>query len=228
MIEAYKKYDRFLIAVDCIIFGFDGVRLKALLIHRGFEPEKNKWSLMGGFVNASESVDAAAERILFQLTGLNNIYMEQLYSFGDVARDRGGRVISISYFALIRSDNYSEDLMQRYNARWFDLDKVPPLIFDHKKMLRMAKERLEEKAATHPIGLELLPNKFTLPQLQSLYEAIYERPLDKRNFTKKILGLQIFNKLNNKDKTSSRKGAYYYEFDRKKYEELEKSTIKFG
>ena len=227
MIAEYKKYDQFLLAVDCIIFGFDGSRLKALLIHRGFEPEKGKWSLMGGFVNMDESVDDAAKRILYELTGLNKIYMEQLHCFGDVQRDRGGRVVSIAYFALIRSDEYSEILMSRYNSQWFDLDEVPQMVFDHAKMLQMAREKLEEKVSNHPIGFALLPNKFTLPQLQALYEAIYDRALDKRNFTKRILALQILNKLDKKDKISSRKGAYYYVFDKKKYAELEKTGIKF-
>lgn len=227
MIAAYKQYDQFLFSVDCIIFGFDGARLKALLIHRGFEPAKGKWSLMGGFVKKEESVDDAAKRILFQLTGLEKVYMEQLHCFGDVKRDKGGRVISIAYFALIRADDYSAMLMDKYHASWFDLDKVPKLVFDHAKMLEMAKERLQQKVSNHPIGFQLLPDQFTLPQLQALYEAIYERNLDKRNFNKKILSLKILNKLNKKDKLSSRKGAYYHVFDQKKYAELERTGMKF-
>jgi len=226
LIAEYKKYDQFLLAIDCIIFGFDGTRLKALLIRRGFQPEQGKWSLMGGFVNKEEGVDAAAKRILYQLTGLNNIYMEQLSCFGEVNRDPGGRVVSIAYYALIRLEDYSHQLMQEHEARWFDLNRVPPLIFDHKKMIRMAKERLQQKVMNHPIGFELLPNKFTLPQLQALYEAIYESPLDKRNFTKKILSLQILNKLDEKEKTSSRKGAFYYVFDHRKYMQLDKEGVK--
>lgn len=227
MIAAYKNNDQFLIAVDCIIFGFDGHRLKALLIRRRLEPQKGKWSLLGGFVHKNESVDAAAKRILYQLTGLDNIYMEQLHCFGEVKRDQGGRVISIAYFALIRSDHYNSLMMEKYNAHWMALDEVPELIFDHSSMLQMAKERLQQKVSNHPIGFALLPKNFTLPQLQGLYEAIYATPLDKRNFAKKILSLQILNKLDKKDKMSSRKGAYYYVFDRKKYAELEKTGMKF-
>ncbi|MGV3766881.1 MAG: NUDIX hydrolase [Chitinophagaceae bacterium] len=226
MIAEYQQYDRLLVAIDCIIFGFDGSRLKALLIKRGFEPELGKWSLMGGFVNKAEGVDDAARRILYELTGLDRIYMEQLHCFGDTDRDPGSRVLSIAYYALIRLEDYSEELMNTHNAKWFDLKKVPPVIFDHKKMIRMAKERLRQKVLNHPIGFELLPHKFTLPQLQSLYEAIYESPLDKRNFSKKILSLQILNKLNEKEKESSRKGAFYYVFDEQKYMELDKSGLK--
>lgn len=226
MIAEYQQYDRLLVAIDCIIFGFDGNRLKALLIKRGFEPELGKWSLMGGFVNKAEGVDDAARRILYELTGLDRIYMEQLHCFGDTDRDPGSRVLSIAYYALIRLEDYSEELMSTHNAKWFDLKKIPPVIFDHKKMIRMAKDRLRQKVMNHPIGFELLPQKFTLPQLQSLYEAIYESPLDKRNFSKKILSLQILNKLNEKEKESSRKGAFYYVFDEQKYMELDKSGLK--
>lgn len=226
-LNKYKSHDRLLVAIDCIIFGFDGNQLQALLIKRGFEPEKGKWSLMGGFTNQDESTDEAAVRVLHQLTGMNNIYMEQLYCFSDVNRDPAGRVISIAYFALINIADYSEQLQFEHEAKWFPLDKIPDLIFDHKKMVALAKERLQQKVANHPIGFELLPEKFTLPQLQSLYEAIYESPLDKRNFTRKILSLEILNRLNEKNKSSSRKGAFYYVFDKKKYQELNYEGVKF-
>src|SRR4249920_657097 len=216
----YKNHDRFLLAADCIIFGFDGEQLKALFIKRGFEPEIGKWSLMGGFVNRNESVDEAAGRVLNQLTGLNNVYMEQIGCFGEADRDPGGRVVSIAYFALINIADYNETLMKEHNAKWFTIDKIPALVFDHKKMVMLAKERLQQKVANHPIGFELLPEKFTLPQLQSLYEGIYEEPIDKRNFTRKILSLNILKKLSEKEKESSRKGAFYYVFDRDKYGKL--------
>jgi ADP-ribose pyrophosphatase YjhB (NUDIX family) len=226
-INKYKSQDRLLVAVDCIIFGFDGTQLQALFIKRGFEPEKGKWSLMGGFTNQNESTDEAAVRVLRQLTGMDNIYMEQLYCFSEVDRDPAGRVISIAYFALINIEDYNEQMLFEHEARWFPLNKIPDLIFDHKKMVALAKERLQQKVANHPIGFELLPEKFTLPQLQSLYEAIYESPLDKRNFTRKILSLEILNRLNEKNKTSSRKGAFYYVFDKKKYSQLNHDGVKF-
>ena len=223
----YKNHDRLLVSVDCIIFGFEGKHLKGLFIKRGFEPQKDKWSLMGGFVDKEESVDDAAARILDQLTGLTDIYMEQLHCFGAVNRDPGGRVISIAYFALIKIDDYSEELMKTHNARWFELSKVPGLIFDHKQMVKLARERLQQKVANHPIGFALLPDKFTLPQLQNLYEAVYETPLDKRNFTRKVLSLGILNKLKEKEKESSKKGAFYYTFDKAKYKRLEHEGVRF-
>jgi 8-oxo-dGTP diphosphatase len=223
----YRNHDRLLIAVDCIIFGFEGKHLKGLFIKRGFEPQRGKWSLMGGFVNKDESVDEAAARILNQLTGLTNIYMEQLHCFGNVKRDPGGRVISVAYFALIRIDDYDSQVMQLHNAEWFELDKVPGLIFDHRQMVKRALEQLRQKVANHPIGFELLPDKFTLPQLQNLYEAVYETPLDKRNFTRKILSMGILNKLKEKEKETSRKGAFYYIFDKAKYTRLEREGVRF-
>lgn len=226
-IEQYKIHDRFLLAVDCIIFGFDGDTLKALFVKRGFEPELGKWSLMGGFVSRTESVEEAATRVLNQLTGLDKIYMEQIGCFGDVERDPGGRVVSIAYFALINIADYSEAMMQEHNAKWFSIDKIPPLVFDHKKMVSIARERLQQKVVNHPIGFELLPEKFTLRQLQNLYEAIYGSELDKRNFTRKILSLGILNKLEEKEKESSRKGSFYFVFDEKKYKKLETEGVKF-
>lgn len=226
-IEKYTSQDRLLLAVDCIIFGFDGQQLKALLIKRGFEPEKGKWSLMGGFVGRNESTDEAAIRVLNQLTGMSDIYMEQLYCFSDVNRDTAGRVVSVAYYSLINIEEYNEQLQHDHEARWFALSEVPNLIFDHKQMLSLAKERLCDKVSNHPVGFELLPEKFTLPQLQTLYEAIYGFELDKRNFTRKILSLGFLKKLEEKEKESSRKGAFYYVFDKKKYSELQHEGIKF-
>ena len=226
-IVQYHNHDRLLVAVDCIIFGFDGNEIKALLVKRGFEPQQGKWSLMGGFVNKNESADAAATRILGQLTGLTSVYMEQLYCFGGVDRDPGGRVISVAYFALIKIDDYSETLMKEHNARWFALNRIPAMVFDHKQMIKLAKDRLRQKASHYPLGFALLPYKFTLRQLQSLYEAICETALDKRNFTRKILSLNILNKLDEKEKESSRKGAFYFVFDKKKYADLDKKGLSF-
>ena len=227
IIDEYKIHDRMFIAVDCIIFGFDGNDLQVLLIKRGFEPGLGKWSLMGGFVTAGESVDDGASRILKDLTGITDIYMEQLYAFTEVHRDPGARVVSITYFALIKIDSYSSDLMKLHNASWFHVRKIPSMIFDHKKMIDMARERLAEKVATHPIGFELLPEKFTLTQLQNLYEAIYETSFDKRNFLRKILSLGILIKLNEKEKLFSKKGSFLYRFDFGKYKRLEKEEVKF-
>lgn len=226
IIDEYKGHDRMLIAVDCIIFGFDGKELKALLIKRSFEPGLGEWSLMGGFIASNESLDQGAGRILENLTGLQNIYMEQLYCFGGVDRDPGGRVISIAYFALIKINN-SAQLLQENNAKWFNVRDIPPMIFDHSEMIIMAKQRLQQIAATRPIGFELLPDRFTLPQLQNLYEEIYETTFDKRNFSRKIKALGVLKKLTTKEKLGSKKGAFYYRFDYKKYKKREKESLRF-
>lgn len=227
MVSSYEVHDRLLVAVDCIIFGFDGKELKALLIRRGFEPAKGGWSLMGGFIKKEESVESAAGRILYNLTGLTDIYMEQISCFSHPNRDPGGRVISIAFFALIKIDDYQEALMEKHDSRWFPLNKIPALVFDHRQMLQLAKLSLQNKAASHLIGFELLPKKFTLQQLQGLYEAIYETVLDKRNFIRKILSLNVLRKLTEKEKTSSRKGAFYFVFDRRKYERLHEKGVRF-
>ncbi len=211
--------DKMAVAVDCVIFGFDKGKLKLLLIHRGFEPVMGLWSLMGGFVKLEEDVDAAAARILKELTGLTSVYMDLLSVFGNVHRDPGGRVISVLYSALIKIDDQNEELVKKNNAVWIDIDKVPDLIFDHGKMVQLALKRLRTYAKVKPLGFELLPKKFTLPELQSLYEAIYDQELDSRNFRKKLLSMNILVKLDEKDMSSSKKGAFYYMFDEDSYKQ---------
>jgi ADP-ribose pyrophosphatase YjhB (NUDIX family) len=213
----YQKQARLLAAVDCIIFGFDGQKLKLLLIQRAFEPEKNNWSLMGGFIQPAESGDEAATRILKKLTGLEGVYLEQLHTFSEPARDPIERTISIAYFALIDSNLYEKQISDEYHPEWFPLDKIPDLIFDHKKMVAMAKENLRYKAALHPILFELLPPKFTLPLLQNLFEDVYEASFDKRNFSRKIMSTGLLLKQKEKDKENSKKGAFYYRLDKKHY-----------
>jgi 8-oxo-dGTP diphosphatase len=213
----YAGQTRTLVAVDCIIFGFDGEDFKLLLIQRGFAPEKKKWSLMGGFVQSDESLDAAANRVLKQLTGLENVFMEQLHTFGDPKRDPAERTIAVAYVALIDIQKYQQQLSQDFHANWFLLNEMPHLIFDHEKMVEMAKNRLKYKAALHPILFELLPEKFTVPQLQSLYEGLYETEFDKRNFFRKVLSTGFLIKQNEKDKENSRKGAFYYKIDKELY-----------
>jgi ADP-ribose pyrophosphatase YjhB (NUDIX family) len=213
------------IAVDCIVFGFNDNNLELLLIHRGFEPEKKKWSLMGGFLGMDEDLDGAAARVLKDLTGLEDLYMEQVNTFGKVKRDPGARVLSVAYYALIPKDQYDEELIKRHNAKWFPLNKFPDLIFDHKKMVNYALIRLRRKVKTEAIGFNLLPEKFTLTQLQALYETILGEALDKRNFRKKIATLESLVKLNEKDKSSSKRGAFLYQYDKKKNNN--KSTFNF-
>ncbi len=173
---------------------------------------------MGGFLRPDENLDEAASRILKMLTGLKNIYLEQLYGFGDVDRDPVERTISIAYYSLINIQNHDKDLVKKYSARWFPVKELPDLIFDHHKMVEAAKARLRYKAARQPVGFELLPEKFTLPELQQLYEAIYETRLDKRNFRRRILSMGALVNTNEKQKEFSKKGAYLYRFDRETFE----------
>ncbi len=213
----YSKFRQYYVAVDCIIFGFNKESLKLLLVKRKFEPMKGHWSLMGGFLKENESLDDAAARILHNLTGLSNLYLEQLYTYGEVNRDPEDRVLSVAYYALIPTDQYDKKLGKKYGAYWFDFCKKPDLIFDHDVMMDKALRRLQRKCRTQPIGFELLPEKFTIPQLQRLYEAIHHTSYDKRNFRKKILSMSILEKLDEKEKTGSRKGAFLYRFDEDKY-----------
>jgi 8-oxo-dGTP diphosphatase len=213
----YQKQTRLLAAVDCIIFGFDGQTLKLLLIQRGFEPERGRWSLMGGFILPNEDPDSAAIRILKSLTGLAGVYLEQLRTFGDPLRDPMERTLSIAYFALIDIHQYEKQISDDYHAEWFPLNKIPNLVFDHTEMVKMATAKLRYKAALHPLLFELLPKKFTLPQLQSLYESVYDTQFDKRNFSRKVLSTKLLIKQADKDKTSSKKGAYYYKLNSKNY-----------
>ena len=213
----YQNQTRVLAAVDCIILGFDGQSLKILLIHRGIEPEKGKWSLMGGFIQPDESPEHAATRILKTLTGLEGVYLEQLFTFGKPERDPIERTLSVTYFALIDIHRYEKQLSDEYHPEWFPLNKIPRLIFDHNEMVKMAKDKLRYKAALHPLLFELLPKKFTIPQLQSLYESVYDTGFDKRNFSRKVLSTNLLIKQEDKDKGSSKKGAYYYKLNTKKY-----------
>lgn len=213
----YQKQTRLLAAVDCIIFGFDGQKLKILLIQRGFEPEKDNWSLMGGFIQPNESGDEAAVRILKKLTGLEGVYLEQLHTFSEPERDPIERTISIAYFALIDSHQYEKQISDEYHPEWFPLDKMPDLIFDHKKMVTMAREYLRYKASLHPILFELLPPKFTLPLLHSLFEDVFETSFDTRNFSRKLMSTGLLLKQKEKDKENSKKGAFYYKLDKKHY-----------
>jgi len=216
----YGDYPTFHVAVDCIIFGFDQGELKLLIHKRQFEPAKGEWSLFGGFVQSEESLDVAANRVLFELTGLNKIYMEELQTYGAVDRDPAGRVISVAYYALIPAREFKEASNSQSGATWVSLRDLPPLIMDHNLMVEKGLRRLKRRAASQPIGFELLPGEFTMPQLQALYEAIYQEYLDKRNFRKKILAMDVLIKLDTKDKSSSRKGAYLYRFDKRKYKKL--------
>jgi 8-oxo-dGTP diphosphatase len=227
MLEQYQTQVKCLVALDSIIFGFDGEKLKLLLVNRGVEENKTTWSLMGGWLRPEESLETAAARILFELTGLNNIYLEQLYSFGNPTRDPIERTVAVAYFALINVADYKEQVSQSYDGHWFSIDELPDLLFDHGQMIELAISRLRYKASQHPIGFELLPEKFTLPQLQKLYEAIFNTTFDKRNFSRKILSTDLLIKLQEKQKGYSKKGAFLYEVDHDKYKKQFNSFLNF-
>lgn len=206
----YSHPDKFLVSVDCIVLGFHAMELKLLTFKRTLPPYAGNKSLLGGFVNANESVNDAVQRVLHKLTGIESLFMEQVGTYGNIDRDPGGRVISVAYYALINMEDYDTSLLEKYDATWIPISDSHQLIMDHQQMVNDAIAILRRRAATFDIGFNLLPDKFTLTQLQSLYEALYCEPLDKRNFRKKILSLDILNRLEEKDKLHSRKGAYFY------------------
>jgi ADP-ribose pyrophosphatase YjhB (NUDIX family) len=182
---------------------------------------------MGGFVQANEALDPAAVRILKQLTGLENVYMEQLHTFGDPGRDPIERTISIGYFALLDIDQYKKQLSDDYHAEWFSLKNLPDLIFDHMLMVETAKAKLCYKAALHPILFKLLPEKFTLPQLQNLYDDTYETAFDKRNFSRKVKSTGLLIKQKEKERNGSKKGAFYYKIDKRKLKDKFHDFVNF-
>lgn len=223
----YTGHDKIYVAVDCIIFGFLENQLKILLLTRDFEPGKGRSSLIGGFVREEEGLDEAAARILYDLTGLENVFLEQLYCHGQVDRDPGERVISVSYYALLKVQDLDHDHVEKHGARWCNFGECQNLIFDHNDMVEAALTRLRSRAKNQPIGFELLPRKFTIPQLQMLYEAIYQKTLDNRNFRKKLLAMDILEKLGTKDKSTSKKGAFLYRFDKRRYNKLHQDGFLF-
>ena len=216
----YQNEVQFYVAVDCIILGFNKNELNVLLYKRNFEPLKGQWSLMGGFVKSGENINEAASRVLTECTGIDNLFMEQVGAYGDVTRDLGERVISVAYYSLVNMDIFNSDVLEEYDAVWTKISDLPDLIFDHSKMIKDTLSILKKKAATRPVGFNLLPEKFTLPQLQSLYEAIYQTSLDKRNFRKKLNSMDILEKLDEKDKKNSKRGAFFYTFNKEKYDKL--------
>ena len=219
MQQYYSQHPRFYHAVDCIIFGFSGGDLNLLLLKRKFDPGKGEWSLMGGFVQEGEHMDDAAKRVLAELTGLTNVFMEQVGSFGQVNRDPGERVISTAYYALININEYDRNLVEEHNAYWVKINELPTLLFDHKQMVDRARLVMKVQAAMQPISFNLLPEHFTLTQLQTLYEAINGEPIDKRNFRKRVAEMDYIEKTELIDKVTSRRGAALYKFNIAKYQD---------
>ena len=225
--DYYKQQSKFHVAVDCVIFGYEEGQLKLLLYPRAFEPVKGSWSLMGGFIQPEESAEKAAYRVLEKTTGLDNVFLEQVNTFSAPNRETFERVISVAYFALIRIDRYKKRRADIFGAKWWPINELPELIFDHGEMVEQALKKLQQKAGTSLVGSELLPQKFTLLQLRKLYEAIYQREFDPGNFRKKMLSLDVLEKMDHKNSTESKKGAYYYKVIANKLEEEQERIVKY-
>ena len=218
--QYYKNKSTFLVAADCIIFGFKDKELHVLLTRRPVEPMAGEWSLMGGFVAEDESLEDAAKKVLFEYTQQKGIYMEQVNAYGEVDRDTGGRVISVAFYALVRLEEFDTSLAQSFDARWINIKELPQLVFDHNKMVEDALTLLRFKVSMQPIIFKFFDDKFTLPALQDLYEAIYQRQVDKRNFRKKLSSMNILDKLDIKETESPKRGAFYHRFNKEKYKEF--------
>ena len=215
----YNDHSKVWLSVDCIIFGFDEGKLKILIGRRKMDPGRGEWSLYGGFVSTDESVDDAASRTLYELTGLRNLYMRQVGAFGNVDRDPGERVVSIAYYALINVKDYDDELRMEHGVEWMDINEIPQLYSDHNEMVRKARKMMQQKLASEPVGFRLLPSLFTLTQLQKLYEAVNGEELDKRNFRKRVKDMDFIEKTELIDKSGSKRGAYLYRFNKRVYNE---------
>lgn len=220
----YGQHSKVWVSVDCIIFGFDNNKLKLLIGRRQMDPGRGEWSLYGGFVGPDESVDEAADRVLLELTGLKHIYMKQVATFGAVDRDPGERVISVAYCALINVKDYDQSLLEEHGVEWVELDQLPRLYSDHNDMVRKALTLLRRRVSTEPISFNLLPDLFTLTQLQHVYEAILGEQIDKRNFRKRIKQIDFIEKTELIDKVTSKRGAALYRFNKRMY--MEDPTFK--
>ena len=219
MTQFYQQYPKVLVAVDCIIFGFDEGQLRILVGKRQMDPGRGEWSLYGGFVNTDESIDEAANRVILELTGLRNLYIRQVGAFGRVDRDPGERVISIAYYALINVKDYDKALREQHNLEWVNIQDMPTLYSDHNEMVRRARKMMRQKISSEPIGFNLLPNLFTLTQLQKLYEAVMGEEVDKRNFRKRIKEMDFIEKTELIDKENSKRGASLYRFNKRVYKD---------
>ena len=223
------KHQKPSVTVDCVVFGLDDAqKLKVLLIQRGIAPYKDSWALPGGFVRLDESIEAAAVRELKEETGIDKVFLEQLYTFGAIDRDPRDRIITVAYYALINIGEYIVKAQtDAKNAKWFSVKDLPTLAFDHEKILTVAKQRLKGKLRYQPIGFELLPIKFTLTQLQRLYETVLEEKMDKRNFRNKILKMKLLVDVGEMQAGVYHRPAKLYQFDKKRYQQLKQVGFNF-
>ncbi len=224
----FADFLHFGLSVDCVIFGYHSGSLRVLLIQRGAEPFKDSWAIPGDLVYPDEDLNNSANRILTHLTGLKNIYFEQFHAFGSVDRHPVGRVITIGYYSLVRSENYQPVAsMWAKNVKWFDIEDLPKLAFDHSEIINKAILNLRKKVRTEPVGFELLPEKFTLLELQGVYEALLSERFDKPNFRKKILSMNVITPLNEVETNVAHRPAKLFNFDKKRYDELKNNEITF-
>ena len=223
------KYARPSLTVDCALFGYDTDELRLLLIRRGLPPFEGQWALPGGFVAMQETLDEAAARELREETGVTCSYLEQLYTFGAVERDPRERVVTVAYFGLVNLDDHRvEAATDASDAAWFAIDDLPQLAFDHDRIAEVAYQRLRAKVRYRPIGFELLPRKFTLTQLQRLYEVVLDTALDKRNFRKKVLAMGLLEELDEVEQGVAHRAARLYRFDRDAYHALSEQGFEFS
>lgn len=223
------EYARPALAVDCVVFGLDESDLKVLLIQRKLQPFQHAWALPGGFVRVDETLDEAARRELEEEAGVTDVFLEQLYTFGALQRDPRERVVSVAYYALAKlSDHRIRAATDAMGVGWFGLDDLPKLAFDHTEVVTRAHERLRGKVRYAPIGFELLPPRFSLTQLQRLYEIVLGTDLDKRNFRKKILAMDLLVETDEVEQGVRHRAARLYRFDRRKYERLARQGFEFA
>lgn len=217
------------VTIDCVVFGYDFKQLKVLLVNRKKAPYEGTWALPGGFLNVEESFEGCVRRVLATKTGMVDLFMEQLYTFGTVHRDERGRVISVAYFALVNPHNYQIiNGFMNHDTRWFAYDELPKLAFDHAEIIAKAHERLQSKIRYQPIGFELLDDEFTLPELQRLYETILNKTIDRRNFRKKMLELGIIKTTGERREGTPNRQPDIYKFDKARYDELVREGMKVG
>jgi len=216
-------------SVDCVLFGFDDGELKILLIERNKQPFKEWKAIPGNLVHQDEDLDAAAARILYELTGLREVYLQQFHSFGKIDRHPQGRVVTVAYYAIIKRTEYGLHPVTNYakKAFWWPANSLPDLAFDHNEIAQKAIEKLRNEINREPLGFELLEENFTLTQLQHLYEVILEKNIDKRNFRKKILGFGLLTEVKKKRTGVSHRPADLYKFNKKKYQALTESVFVF-
>ena len=219
MTQFYNEHSKVLVSVDCIIFGFNGSQLQLLIGKRQMDPGRGEWSLYGGFVGQNETLEDAANRVILDLTGMKGLYIRQVGAFGRIDRDPGERVISIAYCALINVKDYDDSLRIRYGMEWLNLNEIPKLYYEHNQMIQNAISQIRRRINNEPLSFKLLPELFTLTQLQHVFEAVMGEEIDKRNFRKRIKDIDFIEKTELIDKISSKRGAALYRFNKKAYEQ---------